>query len=994
MKLVAILVSFGFSGSVLALNNSSHPEIVAAISSLGDQVSEISSILGALPGLYSATGRLIKSIEDATDALQVTHGTFSEDDADEVFLEMKKIEPVITAMVRGILAQTDPLGDFRADGIPVTALGELQALGPAVQTFHLLLGANHGGTASYSELFSHATEAYQALVSSCTSRFSWSTFHSSPNTSTRGLSRLLGYTSIVVSTLSDVSDLFDVPAFHTIAGPTLMVLETAQSVKIHKEQCGVMLERGVDPDILDRISILAETIQKVQMKRPYQIQDCIFRFDGAIEDFRIITTSMVGNMVTEMQADIVARQNQIIELIQDSADSETASSVTMRGVERPGGVRWTRPFLPALDPVDSTAAREIYVDIADEPVDEDEDAQVQELLSLTDNLPLAITLLANIASFEGVSATLNRYRLETTAMLSEGYDKRSNLHKSIMLSLGSWRLRAVPDATTLLAVLSLLPDGVSPSQLYRCGTDIEEIGRCKSTLIRTSLAFLRPDGRLSVLTPIREYMQKFHPASRDTVKPWKAYLGDLLLDWASQRDLVSTQLADSITDNLGNIRSLVHYSFSDDDTTMRGIGYDILRLDAFLYDIYRGSTDLFSSLQEIIEKTGDATLEGLRICGLLERHIPKINQSDAEALVSRGLHLFRTTFDPVGEAQLYNSAAEYYSRARCTQQATRFNELALALPNSGDLPRFKAVMYACRDRIFTGKHHDDVPLAAEGSVIARRLGNFRLESNALQIQATLCASTGQLSRALILCDEARRLLVACGLQHSTGELAIIDVEAFVHFQRTDYMRSREAYARIMRVASPAKFSMFYVHSVMQTIHLDMLMGHDARELLDRLDSVVITAERNAFIHAIWYCDLVRAEIKHREMDRKGATNDYRRCLELFRSTDVWGVTVCFEHLSDVYLEEKDLNEAFRWVVSYLAQSRKTGVIQTVQALRRIGDVFIATGDNDTAVALYTVALEAFTGMDVNKWRDRRGQTPGKFYRAHGGHLIPQCESDH
>ncbi|KAJ6587567.1 hypothetical protein DFH09DRAFT_230495 [Mycena vulgaris] len=49
MKLVAILVSFGFSGSVLALNNSSHPEIVAAISSLGDQVSEISSILGALP---------------------------------------------------------------------------------------------------------------------------------------------------------------------------------------------------------------------------------------------------------------------------------------------------------------------------------------------------------------------------------------------------------------------------------------------------------------------------------------------------------------------------------------------------------------------------------------------------------------------------------------------------------------------------------------------------------------------------------------------------------------------------------------------------------------------------------------------------------------------------------------------------------------------------------------------------------------------------------
>ncbi|KAJ6601730.1 hypothetical protein DFH09DRAFT_499747 [Mycena vulgaris] len=175
MKIVAIFASFSFSASVLALNNSSRPEIMAAISSLGDQVSEISSILGALPaafsnntdplGLYSATGRLIKTIEDATDALQ-THGSFSTEDADKVFLEMKKIEPGITAMVRGILAQADILGEFRADVIPVTVLSGLQTLGPAVQTFHLLLGATtEQGTASYSQLFSHATETYQVLVS-------------------------------------------------------------------------------------------------------------------------------------------------------------------------------------------------------------------------------------------------------------------------------------------------------------------------------------------------------------------------------------------------------------------------------------------------------------------------------------------------------------------------------------------------------------------------------------------------------------------------------------------------------------------------------------------------------------------------------------------------------------------------------------------------------------------------------------------------------------
>lgn len=60
----------------------------------------------------------------------------------------------------------------------------------------------------------------------------------------------------------------------------------------------------------------------------------------------------------------------------------------MRGAERPAKVRWSRPFLPVLAPLTYDAARRTFSDIADENHD---DADIRELLRLTDHLPLAVS---------------------------------------------------------------------------------------------------------------------------------------------------------------------------------------------------------------------------------------------------------------------------------------------------------------------------------------------------------------------------------------------------------------------------------------------------------------------------------------------------------------------------------------------------------------------------------------------------------------------------
>lgn len=77
----------------------------------------------------------------------------------------------------------------------------------------------------------------------------------------------------------------------------------------------------------------------------------------------------------------------------------------MRGVERPGRVIWSRPFLQPLGTLDTEAARKTFLDLSDI----DDDPAVNELLRFTDNLPLAVTLIANLASYEGMARFLPRY---------------------------------------------------------------------------------------------------------------------------------------------------------------------------------------------------------------------------------------------------------------------------------------------------------------------------------------------------------------------------------------------------------------------------------------------------------------------------------------------------------------------------------------------------------------------------------------------------------
>jgi hypothetical protein len=227
----------------------------------------------------------------------------------------------------------------------------------------------------------------------------------------------------------------------------------------------------------------------------------------------------------------------------------------MRGAERPAKVRWTRPFLEPLKPLTWEAARQTFFAIAE---DDHDSKDVDKLLSLTDNLPLAIDLIAHLVDYEGCSETLARWDTERTSLLSDGYDRRSNLDLSISLSLSSPRVMSSPHAQELLSLLSVLPDGLSDVELLHSNLPIGDIFGCKTALLRTSLAYADSQGRLKVMVPIREYMQKFHPAMDHLVHSLLQYFQELMrVNKRSFGTRSGHAIGPRIRVNFANIQNLV-----------------------------------------------------------------------------------------------------------------------------------------------------------------------------------------------------------------------------------------------------------------------------------------------------------------------------------------------------------------------------------------------------------------------------------------------------
>ncbi|KAJ7120293.1 P-loop containing nucleoside triphosphate hydrolase protein [Mycena epipterygia] len=328
--------------------------------------------------------------------------------------------------------------------------------------------------------------------------------------------------------------------------------------------------------------------------------------------------------------------------------SRYISCITMRGAERPAKVRWTRPFLQPLDPLSDEAAHQTFVAIAEDFHDTED---ISKLLSLTDNMPLAVDLIAHLVDQEGCDDVMTRWETEKTSLLSHGHDRRSNLDISITLSLSSPRLSS--GAKDLLSLLSILPDGLSNAQLIQTKLSIKNVLEGRSILLRTSLAYQDDRKRLKALMPIREHMQQFYPPPPPLIYQVEKHF-HLLLD-AYDNHRGSQQIAghlNQITLNLGNLHQVLLRGLQQDSQTLKDTINCVISLNSFSLVAGHGYHVLMTHLPPALSSIHDDRLKALSITEVFRAwsYHPIVTP---EQLIAQAMCHFGKFNDPLLECEFH-----------------------------------------------------------------------------------------------------------------------------------------------------------------------------------------------------------------------------------------------------------------------------------------------------------------------------------------------------
>ncbi|KAF7344685.1 NB-ARC domain-containing protein [Mycena venus] len=654
--------------------------------------------------------------------------------------------------------------------------------------------------------------------------------------------------------------------------------------------------------------------------------------------------------------------------------------ITMRGAERPGKVRWTRPFLRPLTPLAQTAARQTFIDIAD---DFHNDSEVDRLLGITENVPLAIQLVASIAASEGCEITLERWNFERTTLLSAGCDKRSNLEISITLSLSSPRMLSSPHAAELLSLMSLLSDGISDLDLAQSNIPIPDIPNCKTTLVRTSLAYIDHAGRFKVLAPIREYIHLTKPPSIQLVQPMRKYLIDLLKLYMAWSDTSSfaIDLVPRLVSNLGNLHSVLLQGLDTDHSELRESILGIIMLNHLNVRMNRGLTPLMLRLPEILSRMDDHYLHGQFITGAFEARrfytLPNL-----EVAIDEGIKHFQLLQERNEEG------AYYFNRSRDFEKAEHFYLRALSVASQCSSATAKVKPLAGLGTLewSYGNYSKGLQLAKETYRISRLSGNVWGELNGVRLQALCYALLGNFKQSLELLDEGKGLIVRAGVQGGEMESILMNIEANVYQDKTEYSTARHIQEAILHQTSAVLSPISHAFALVSIATLDIVTGTSADIVARNLDAGRTSFRIAQDARGIMLCDCNHADLRLREGDTIWARVEYIR---LFFAT--WGrdnelARYCVAKLADPIEPMHSEMESARWAVVFLAFALLPVVRSPLMvhgALRRLGDVLARQGADDAALSLLNLALEGFTSMDVHQSRAECMRTIGDVYMRHG-----------
>jgi tetratricopeptide (TPR) repeat protein len=261
-------------------------------------------------------------------------------------------------------------------------------------------------------------------------------------------------------------------------------------------------------------------------------------------------------------------------------------------------------------------------------------------------------------------------------------------------------------------------------------------------------------------------------------------------------------------------------------------------------------------------------------------------------------------------------------------------------------------------------------------------GNLFTEALACYTESMCWTALGHYNQSLSLCIMAQSLLSLCGMSDSQVNLGIMTIQAEVHKYKSEYTEAWKIHMEIAEIAAERRDAYLHAIALMNVAEIEVLIGAPKCDVEQTLKLA-----RSIYTIVPWFttfCDSILGDLHLREKDlcaarlllEESLRSDYVAqlkpfCLERLGNTSLWGGDYAMHHWTTIFLV-------------YSLKGKQT--LQVHKALQFFGDTFLHQQDEDTAITLFTVALEGFTYMDVHQSRAECMLRLGDIFNNHGDWL--------
>jgi hypothetical protein len=209
---------------------------------------------------------------------------------------------------------------------------------------------------------------------------------------------------------------------------------------------------------------------------------------------------------------------------------------------------------------------------------------------------------------------------------------------------------ANPHARELLSLMSLTPDGLSEDILLQMNLPFSaHVSHSKSTLLRCSLVYTAPDGRLRTLAPIRQHVAENFPPCADSFNALRAYCYDLASLFRVPTDLPNRELIQRLSLEFANIRAISTYALARSlhlADTVRCI-IDLLHFSA---SAKSAPFDVPEGVKEAVKRLGDPMVKGEY---LLAQARVIVGRPPCLPLTTEALQCFEEKDDAFGQGEIF-----------------------------------------------------------------------------------------------------------------------------------------------------------------------------------------------------------------------------------------------------------------------------------------------------------------------------------------------------